>query len=70
MPLVPWSSTVFSGDATREVSRRLLEKRVKVALRWSRLTAAPPLTVSAAEIDEGLAAIDYALDAADEFTGE
>lgn len=69
-PLVPWSSTVFSGDATREVGRRLLEKKVKVALRWGRLTAAPPLTVSAAEIDEGLAAIDYALSAADDFCGE
>ena len=67
--LVPWSSTVFSGDATRELSRRLLEKRVKVALRWGRLTAAPPLTVSADEIDEGLAAIDYALSAADELCG-
>ena len=39
-----------------------------VALRWSRLTAAPPLTISVAEIDEGLAAIDYALNAADDFT--
>lgn len=70
VPLVPWSSTVFSGPGTREVNRRLLEKQVKVGLRWSRLTVAPPLTISEAEIDEGIAAIDYALYAADELTIE
>jgi 4-aminobutyrate aminotransferase-like enzyme len=44
------------------------DKQVKVGLRWSRLTVAPPLTISESEIDEGLAAIDYALYAADELT--
>jgi len=67
-PLVPWSSTIYSGPGTREVSRRMHDKQVKVGLRWSRLTVAPPLTISESEIDEGLAAIDYALYAADELT--
>ncbi len=69
-PLVPWSSTVFSGPGTSEVRRRLLEKRVKVGWRWGRFTVAPPLTISESEIDEGIAAIDYALCAADELTTE
>lgn len=66
-PLVPWNATAFSGEGTREVGRRLLERRVKVGLRWNRLTTAPPLTITEAEIDEGLAAIDYALQAADDW---
>ena len=70
VPLVRLIAPIGDSAGTREVSRRLLERRVKVALRWNRLAVAPPLTVTEAEIDEGLAAIDYALQAADDwYTG-
>ena len=69
-PLVRWNAAVSDSTGTVEVSRRLMERRVKVALRWNRLAVAPPLTVTESEIDEGLAAIDYALQAADDwYTG-
>lgn len=66
-PLVAWNAPAAESQGTQEMNRRLLERGVRVAVRWNRLNVAPPLIVGEAELEEGLSAIDFALDAADEF---
>lgn len=66
-PLVAWNAPAAESQGTQEMNRRLLERGVRVAVRWNRLNVAPPLILGEAELEEGLSAIDFALDAADEF---
>lgn len=66
-PLVRWNATPAESQGTVELARRLMARGVRVALRWNRLAVAPPLVVSEADIDFGLAAIDDGLTAADEW---
>lgn len=65
-PLIPWSSVDQPNPIAQAINSRLLARGVKVALRWNRLAVAPPLIIDAAGIDEGLAAIDDALEVADD----
>jgi taurine---2-oxoglutarate transaminase len=65
-PLIPWSSVDQPNSIAQAINLRLMARGVKVALRWNRLAMAPPLIIDEAGIDEGLAAIDYALEVADE----
>lgn len=64
-PLIPWSAVDKPNKIAQVINQRLMERGVKVALRWNRLAVAPPLIIDQQGIDEGLAAIDYALEAAD-----
>jgi taurine---2-oxoglutarate transaminase len=64
-PLVPWNASAAESEGTRELNRILLERGVRVAVRWNRLSVAPPLIVGQGDVEAGLAAIDAALDAAD-----
>ncbi len=66
-PLVAWNAPASETQGTQELNRRLIARGVRVAVRWNRLAVAPPLICGPAELAEGLAAIDEALDAADQF---
>ena len=65
-PLIPWSTVDMPNPTAQAINQRLLARGVKTALRWNRLAVAPPLIIDKQGIDEGLAAIDYALEVADE----
>lgn len=68
--LAAWHAPAAHSGGTQELNWHMLERGVRVAVRWNRMHVAPPLIAGEAEIDEGLAAIDYALVAADElYTG-
>jgi taurine--2-oxoglutarate transaminase len=64
-PLVPWNA---GGDAlapAKEISKRLLADGLYTTVRWNWIFACPPLVITEAELNEGLAAIDKVLDYAD-----
>jgi taurine--2-oxoglutarate transaminase len=54
------------GNIARDLSRRLLELGVAAVVKWDYLFIAPPLTITQEALDEGLDAVDLALEIADE----
>ncbi|MDA8188475.1 MAG: aminotransferase class III-fold pyridoxal phosphate-dependent enzyme [Dehalococcoidales bacterium] len=64
-PLVPWNASAAQMAPVQEVQRRLHERRVLPFIRWNSIFVSPPLVVSEAELEEAIAALDYALEAAD-----
>jgi 4-aminobutyrate aminotransferase-like enzyme len=51
--------------AMAEVRKAILARRVWPLFRWNLIGLTPPLTLSEAELDEGLAAVEAGLTAAD-----
>ncbi len=66
-PLSPFNRP-FS-PAMRAVIAALRENGLSTYVRWNLLFSAPPLIVSEGQLEEGLEALDRALDAADEYAG-
>jgi len=68
--LIPWATVDTPNPIAPAMNRCLAERGVRTALRRNRLAVAPPLVIDAAGIAEGLAAIDAALDIADQYVTE
>jgi 4-aminobutyrate aminotransferase-like enzyme len=49
-----------------EVKKAILARRVHPLFRWNLVMIAPPLTISEAELDEALEAVEAGLEVADE----
>jgi taurine---2-oxoglutarate transaminase len=67
--LVPFNA---SGEATAPVARlakTALERGLYLMTHWNVIMVVPPLTITRAEVDEGLAVLDDALAIADEYVG-
>jgi taurine--2-oxoglutarate transaminase len=60
-PLVPYNGTAAPGSPAARLRKGLLDRRIHASLRWNYLFVAPPLCITAAETEQGLAAIDDAL---------
>ena len=66
-PLVPFNAT---GEALAPVARLMKaanERGVYLMTHWNVVIVAPPLTITREELEEGVAALDEALDLADEY---
>jgi taurine---2-oxoglutarate transaminase len=62
-PLAPYNGT---SDAMKAVAKHLRDNGLYTFVRWNTIMTNPPLTISDAELAEGFAIIDAALDKADE----
>lgn len=61
-PLVGWNTP---SDITTNLKQRMLEQGVFAYVRWNWIFIAPPLIIREEELQEGLTAVDKALDYAD-----
>ena len=64
-PLTPQRTEAPVTPEMAAVRKALAERRVAPLHRWNLIVLAPPLTISDAELDEGLDAIEAALEVAD-----
>lgn len=65
-PLVPFKPMAELAGPMSEIGKYLIENGVMTLLRWHYLFVNPPLIITEAELHEGLAVIDKALDIADQ----
>ena len=64
-PLVPFNASGADMDISNKIAGKLKDLGMYTFVRWGFIFIAPPLTVTKAEIDEGLAMISEALKIAD-----
>ncbi len=64
-PLSPQRTEEPLSPAMAEVRQAVIGRRVWPLFRWNLVVLAPPLNISAEELEEGLAAIEAGLEAAD-----
>lgn len=60
-PLVPFGGAPAPGSPAARLRQALADRHLHLAVRWSYVFIAPPLCITADELDHGLAAIDDAL---------
>lgn len=66
--LIPWNSTIAEElIPMKKIAGNLRENGLTTLIRWNIVMIAPPLTISKAEVDEGIAILSKALDIADEY---
>jgi len=65
-PLSPQRTEAPVTPAMAEVRKAILQRRVSPLFRWNLIGFAPPLTISEAELDEGLEAVEAGLEVADQ----
>jgi taurine--2-oxoglutarate transaminase len=68
-PLSPQRTEAAVTPAMARVRSAILDRRVWPLFRWNLIGLAPPLTLTDAELDEGLAALDAGLEAGDRALG-
>jgi taurine--2-oxoglutarate transaminase len=68
-PLTPQRTEAAVTPAMAAVRQAILTRRVWPLFRWNLIGFAPPLTVTDDELDEGLAAVESGLKAADQALG-
>lgn len=66
-PLAVWNATADQMKAMNQVAAKLREHNLLTLVRWNWIFLAPPLTLTDAELEEALAALDAALEVADSF---
>lgn len=60
-PLTPYAQKPEPGTGAARLGAGLRSRGLHIAYKWSYLFIAPPLVITEAELDEGMAAIDAAL---------
>jgi taurine--2-oxoglutarate transaminase len=65
-PLVPFNAAGEAFAPMASVMKAAMERGLYLMTHWNVIIAAPPLTITREELDEGLAALDEALVLADE----
>jgi taurine---2-oxoglutarate transaminase len=66
-PLVPWNAAPSESEPSNRIAAKLRELGMFTFVRWNWIFIVPPLCITEAQIDEGLAMIDEALDIADSY---
>jgi taurine---2-oxoglutarate transaminase len=66
-PMAPYNAKADEMHAMNKVAAKLKELGMYTFVRWNYIFIAPPLSITKAQIDEGLAMIDEALKLADEY---
>ena len=70
-PTAPWNASASEMGAMADVAKSLREQGLYTFVRWNWIFVVPPLCITEAELDEGLAMIERALVHADEaYTGK
>lgn len=64
-PMAPWNAKASEMGAMAKVAARLKEQGLSTFVRWNWVFAVPPLCINEAEMAEGMAMIDDALNLAD-----
>ncbi|MBF0106111.1 MAG: aminotransferase class III-fold pyridoxal phosphate-dependent enzyme [Deltaproteobacteria bacterium] len=64
-PMAPWNATAKEMGVMTDVAAKIRELGMFTFVRWNYIFIAPPLTITKAEIDEGLAIISKAITLAD-----
>ena len=64
-PTAPWNAKPSEMGAMADVARSLKEQGLYTFVRWNWIFTVPPLTITEAQLDEGIAMIDKALAHAD-----
>lgn len=67
-PMAPFNATAAEMTVMNKVAAKIKELGMYTFVRWSYIFIAPPLCVTKAQIDEGLAIISEAIKIADEHT--
>jgi len=65
-PMAPWNAKPEEMDVMNQVAARIRELGMFTFVRWNYIFIAPPLIITEAQIDEGLAIISQAISVADE----
>jgi taurine--2-oxoglutarate transaminase len=68
-PLVPFNATGEAAAPVMRVAKAALERGLYLMVHWNVIMVCPPLTITADELDEGVAILDEALSLADEYAG-
>lgn len=66
-PLVPWNAKAADSEPTFRMAARIRELGMFTFVKWNFIFIAPPLNITEAEVDEGLAIISEAIAIADEY---
>jgi len=66
-PVTPWNAKPSESEASNRIAAKIRELGMFTFVRWNWIFVAPPLTISKAEIDEGLEIISQAISIADEY---
>ncbi len=66
-PTTPWNAKPSEMEATNRMAAKIKELGMFTFVRWNFIFIAPPLCITEAELDEGLAIIEEAVKIADEY---
>jgi taurine--2-oxoglutarate transaminase len=66
-PLVPFNATGEDFAPVARMAKAALERGLYLMTHWNVVMVCPPLNITTDELDEGIAILDEALAAADEF---
>ena len=69
-PTAPWNAKASEMGAMADVAKSLREQGLSTFVRWNWIFTVPPLTITEAELEEGFAMIDRALEHADRVVDE
>jgi taurine---2-oxoglutarate transaminase len=65
--LVPYNASGEAAAPVAQLAKAALERGLYLMTHWNVIMVVPPLTITRAEVDEGLAVLDEALAIADEY---
>lgn len=66
-PMAPWNASASEMEIMNKVAAKLNELGMYTFVRWNWIFTAPPMTITKAEMDEGLDIISKAISIADEY---
>ncbi len=66
-PVTPWNAKAPQMEATKRMAAKIRELGMFTFVKWNFIFIAPPLCITKAQIDEGLAIVSEALAIADEY---
>ena len=66
-PLTPWNAKGKDTKPTLEIAAKIRELGMFTFVKWNFIFIAPPLNITKAEVDEGLAIISKAIEIADRY---
>jgi taurine--2-oxoglutarate transaminase len=69
-PLVPYNAGGEAAEPVLRMSSAALERGLYLFIHWNVVLVVPPLTVTRAELDEGLGVLDEVLAIADEYSAD
>jgi taurine---2-oxoglutarate transaminase len=67
--LVPYNASGEAAAPVARLAKAALERGLYLMTHWNVIMVVPPLTITRAEVDEGLAVLDEALAIVDEYVG-